>query len=57
MVVVVLFFASLSFAFSFLAVDVVEILVDVADGLTRKMRVVVREEVVDHLTYPRPDRM
>ena len=46
----------LSFA-SFLSFDVVDVLVDDADGLTWKVRVAVCEEVVDHLTYLRPSMM
>ena len=65
-VVVVAVVAALSSAFlsfSFLAfallvvLDDVDVLVDVADGLTREVRVAVGKEVVNHLTYLWPSMM
>ena len=61
-VVVAFTFTLLSFSFSFLALalfvlDEVDVLVDVADGLTREVHVTVGEEVVDHLSYFLPSMM
>ena len=61
-VVITFAFAFLSFFFSLFAcallvLDVVDVLVDVADGLTREVRVAVDKEVVHHLTYLWPSMM
>ena len=60
--VLALSFAFLSLSFSFLTfallvLDEVDVLVDVADGLTRERRVAVGQELVDHLTYFWPSMM
>ena len=60
-VVAALSFSFLSLTFSFLAFAFhshdIDVLVDVADGLTREVRVAAGEEVVDHLTYFLPCMM
>ena len=57
-------FAFLSFSFSFsiltfalLVLDVIDVLVDVANGLTREVHVAVGKEVVHHLMYFWPTMM
>ena len=55
-------FISFSFSFSFLAfallvLNEVDVLVDVADDLTREVHVAVGKEIVYHLTYFWPSMM
>ena len=55
-VVVVVSFASF-LTFTLFVLDEVDVLVDVADGLTREAHVAVGEEVVEHLSYFWPSMM